>query len=90
MFLFPKLGGGIDLATVATLTKQKVDTALKVPMGSVPASNVSSKSTGKIPSGLVTKPVTTGGGYEVIRQPNLLKQPGAGGSGEYCDRSQGI
>nr|XP_029724185.1 protein strawberry notch-like isoform X2 [Aedes albopictus] len=73
-------GGGIDLATVATLTKQKVDTALKVPMGSVPASNVSSKSTGKIPSGLVTKPVTTGGGYEVIRQPNLLKQPGAGGS----------
>ncbi|XP_021708010.1 protein strawberry notch isoform X3 [Aedes aegypti] len=70
-------GGGIDLATVATLTKQKVD--MKVPLSGVPASNVSSKSTGKIPSGLVTKPVTSGS-YEVIRQPTLLKQPGAGGS----------
>lgn len=73
-------GGGIDLATVATLTKQKGDSGLKVPVGGgLPASNVSSKSTGKIPSGLVTKPVTSGS-YEMIKQPTLLKQPGAGGS----------
>lgn len=72
-------GGGRDLATVATLTKQKVESDLKVPASGQPASNVSSKSTGKIPIGLVTKPVTSGG-YEVIRQPTLHKQPGVGSS----------
>ncbi|XP_065082597.1 protein strawberry notch isoform X2 [Ochlerotatus camptorhynchus] len=82
-------GGGKDLATVATLTKHKGDGALKAPAGGIPASNVSSKSTGKIPIGLVTKPVT-GGSYEVIRQPTLLKQPGAGGSAYGMGGSSGM
>ncbi|XP_058836760.1 protein strawberry notch isoform X2 [Topomyia yanbarensis] len=73
-------GGGKDLATVATLTQLKSTTA---PTSSVPsamtASNVSSKSTGKIPSGLITKSVTAGN-YEMIKQPTILRQPSAGSS----------
>ncbi|XP_055535326.1 protein strawberry notch isoform X2 [Wyeomyia smithii] len=45
----------------------------------IAASNVSSKSTGKIPSGLVTKSANAGN-YEVIKQPTLSKQSGVGSS----------
>lgn len=77
-------GGGKDLATVATLTNKKGDsTSTTTSTGGLAtimaASNVSSRSTGKIPSGLITKSATAGS-YEMIKQPNLLKQPGAGGS----------
>ncbi|XP_055599297.1 protein strawberry notch isoform X2 [Uranotaenia lowii] len=69
-------GGGKDLATVAKL---KNNTTVPNLSGMAAASNVSSKSTGKIPSGLVTKSVTTGG-YEMIKQPTITKQPSASGS----------
>ncbi|XP_053689693.1 protein strawberry notch isoform X1 [Sabethes cyaneus] len=76
-------GGGKDLATVATLTKLKKENTPAVSSNSaaavMAASNVSSKSTGKIPSGLVTK-TSNAGSYEVIKQPTLLKQPGVGSS----------
>ncbi|XP_055631316.1 protein strawberry notch isoform X2 [Toxorhynchites rutilus septentrionalis] len=75
-------GGGRDLATVATLTKFKENIASVPPVsGGVmsAASNVSSKSTGKIPSGLVTK-TANAGHYQVIRQPSLLKQPDSNNS----------
>ena len=75
---------------MATLTKIKteVPTPASSPAVSVTmASNVSSKASGKIPVGLVKK---SAGSYEVIKQPTILKQPGVGSSGEYCDRSQDI
>lgn len=78
-------GGGKDLATVATLTKIK--TEVPTPASSPAASNVSSKASGKIPAGLIKK---AAGSYEVIKQPTILKQPGVGSSGEYCDRSQAV
>ncbi|XP_058458081.1 protein strawberry notch isoform X3 [Malaya genurostris] len=73
-------GGGKDLATVATLTQLK-STKATVSNASAPmtASNVSSKSTDKIPSGLITKSTSTGN-YEVIKQPTILRQPGTGSS----------
>lgn len=75
-------GGGKDLATVATLTQLKKESTIGVPSFaslSTGASNVSAKSTGKIPIGLVTKPSPTGN-YEVIKQPTLYKHPGVAGS----------